>query len=94
MEDSKMYITKEVIENKEHSEIDFLIQDEFGLNHEDEQVLIELMMGNPDITNEPISIDLMIKTFQELKEQGATHLVLFHDENIPVSPVSWKHFLS
>jgi hypothetical protein len=83
MEDSKMYITKEVIENKEHSEIDFLIQDEFGLKWEDEQVLIELMMGNPDVTNEPINIDLMIKTLQEMKEKGSTHVSLhYHIDHI------------
>lgn len=95
MEDNKMYITKEVIVNIEHSEIDFLIQDEFGLNHEDEQDLIQLMVGNPDITNEPINIDLMIKTLQEMKEQGSTHVSLdYHIDHIGYEMTGYKIYHS
>ena len=60
MDEEIMYITKEVIEDVEHSEIDFLIRDEFGYDYENDQELVEIEVGNGDVTNEPISIDLMV----------------------------------
>lgn len=90
-----MYITKEVIEDVEHSEIDFLIHEEFGFDYENEQELVEIEVGNGDVTNEPISIDLMIKTLQELKEKGSTHVSLdYHCDHIGYEMTGYKIYHS
>jgi hypothetical protein len=90
-----MYITKEVIGDVEHSEIDFLIQEEFGYDYENDQELVEIEVGNGDVRNEPISIDLMIKTLQELKEKGSTHVALdYHCDHIGYEMTGYKIYLS
>jgi hypothetical protein len=90
-----MYITKEVIEDVEHSEIDFLIRDDFGFDYENNQELVEIEVGNGDVTNEPISIDLMVKTLQELKEKGSTHVSLsYHTDHIGYEMTGYKIYLS
>ena len=95
MDEEIMYITKEVIEDVEHSEIDFLIHEEFGFDYENEQELVEIEVGNGDVTNEPISIDLMIKTLQELKEKGSTHVSLdYHCDHIGYEMTGYKIYHS
>jgi hypothetical protein len=95
MDEEIMYITKEVIEDVEHSEIDFLIRDEFGYDYENDQELVEIEVGNGDVTNEPISIDLMVKTLQELKEKGSTHVSLsYHTDHIGYEMTGYKIYLS
>ena len=90
-----MYITKEVIGDVEHSEIDFLIRDEFGFDYENDQELVEIEVGNGDVRNEPISIDLMVKTLQELKEKGSTHVSLdYHCDHIGYEMTGYKIYLS
>lgn len=90
-----MYITKEVIGDVEHSEIDFLIQEEFGYDYENYQELVEIEVGNGDVRNEPISIDLMVKTLQELKEKGSTHVSLdYHCDHIGYEMTGYKIYLS
>ena len=90
-----MYITKEVIGDVEHSEIDFLIRDDFGFDYENDQELVEIEVGNGDVTNEPISIDLMVKTLQELKEKGSTHVSLsYHTDHIGYEMTGYKIYLS
>ena len=94
-EENKIYITKEVIENKEHSEIDFLIRDEFEIDYESDYELIELIQGKPDVINESINIDLMIKTLQELKEKGSTHVSLdYHSDHIGYEMTGYKIYHS
>lgn len=94
MED-EMYITKEVIGDVEHSEIDFLIRDEFGFDYENDQELVEIEVGNGDVRNESISIDLMIKTLQELKEKGSTHVALhYHVDHIGYEMTGYKIYRS
>jgi hypothetical protein len=90
-----MYITKEVIGDVEHSEIDFLIRDDFGFDYENDQELVEIEVGNGDVTNEPISIDLMVKTLQELKQKGSTHVALnYHTDHIGYEMTGYKIYLS
>jgi hypothetical protein len=43
---SKVYITKKHINNKNQSELDFELQDEFGFNYDDEFVEIEKGHGS------------------------------------------------
>ena len=95
MKEEKFYITKEVIGDVEHSEIDFLIQEEFGYDYENYQELVEIEVGNGDVRNEPISIDLMVKTLQELKEKGSTHVSLdYHCDHIGYEMTGYKIYLS
>lgn len=91
----KMYITKEVIENINHSEIDFLIQSEFGFDYETYDELVEIEVGNGDVRNEPINIDTLIDTLQELKQKGSTHVSLdYHCDHIGYEMTGYKIYLS
>lgn len=91
----KMYITKEVIENINHSEIDFLIQSEFGFDYETYDELVEIEVGNGDVRNEPINIDTLIDTLQELKQKGSTHVSLhYHVDHIGYEMTGYKIYLS
>jgi hypothetical protein len=93
--DENFYITKEVIKDIEHSEIDYLIHEEFGYDYENDQELVEIEIGNGEVTNAPISIDLMIKTFQELKEKGSTHVSLdYHCDHIGYEMTGYKIYHS
>ena len=93
--EENFYITKEVIKDIEHSEIDYLIHEEFGYDYENDQELVEIEIGNGEVTNAPISIDLMIKTFQELKDQGATHVSLdYHCDHIGYEMTGYKIYHS
>jgi predicted butyrate kinase (DUF1464 family) len=90
-----MYITKEVIGDVEHSEIDFLIRDDFGFDYENDQVLVEIEVGNGDVRNEPISIDTLIESLQELKQKGSTHVALnYHTDHIGYEMTGYKIYLS
>ena len=90
-----MYITKEVIENINHSEIDFLIQSEFGFDYETYDELVEIEVGNGDVRNEPINIDTLIDTLQELKQKGSTHVSLdYHCDHIGYEMTGYKIYLS
>jgi hypothetical protein len=93
--EEKMYITKEVINDVEHSELDFILHSEFGFDYDTHSDFIELLKGNGDVTNEPISIDLMVKTLQELKEQGSTHVSLdYHCDHIGYEMTGYKIYHS
>ena len=90
-----MYITKEVIGDVEHSEIDFLIRDDFGFDYENDQELVEIEVGNGDVRNEPISIDTLIESLQELKQKGSTHVALnYHTDHIGYEMTGYKIYLS
>jgi hypothetical protein len=89
------YITKEVIGDVEHSEIDFLIRDDFGFDYENDQELVEIEVGNGDVRNEPISIDTLIESLQELKQKGSTHVALnYHTDHIGYEMTGYKIYLS
>lgn len=91
----KMYITKEVIDDVEHSEIDFLIRDDFGFDYETYDDLVEIEVGNGDVRNEPINIDTLIETLQELKQKGSTHVALhYHIDHIGYEMTGYKIYLS
>jgi hypothetical protein len=95
MDEEIMYITKEVIEDVEHSEIDFLIRDDFGFDYENDQELVEIEVGNGDVRNEPISIDTLIESLQELKQKGSTHVALnYHTDHIGYEMTGYKIYLS
>lgn len=90
-----MYITKEVIGDVEHSEIDFLIRDDFGFDYETYDDLVEIEVGNGDVRNEPINIDTLIETLQELKQKGSTHVALhYHIDHIGYEMTGYKIYLS
>lgn len=91
----KMYITKEVIENINHSEIDFLIKEEFGFDYETYYDLVELEIGNGYVNNAPINIDTLIDTLQELKQKWSTHVSLdYHCDHIGYEMTGYKIYLS
>ena len=93
--EENFYITREVIGDIEHSEIDFLIRDEFGYDYENDQELVEIEVGNGDVNNAPISIDTLINSLQELKEKGSTHVSLdYHCDHIGYEMTGYKIYLS
>jgi hypothetical protein len=95
MEEDNIYVTKEVIDDVEHSEIDFLIREEFGFDYDVHSEFVELEVGNPEVNSEPINIDLMITTLQELKEKGSTHVALhYHVDHIGYEMTGYKIYPS
>ena len=90
-----IYITKEVIVNVEHSELDFILHSDFGFDYETHSDFVELLKGNPDVTNEPIKIDRLIESLQELKEKGSTHVALnYHTDHIGYEMTGYKIYLA
>lgn len=96
MKKNTVYITAEVIENKEYSEIDILLQEEFGYNWDElDFEMYKIFNGKPDVINEPINIDLMIKTLQDLKEKGSTHISInYHEDHIGYEMTGYKLYHS
>jgi hypothetical protein len=88
MEYKKLYVTKRYIAEVEDSELDFVLQDEFGINNSgvDVPTYIEFIEEEQDdyvLDGHPINIDRLINTLQGLKENGATHVEMeYHCDHI------------
>lgn len=94
-EENKMYITKEVVKNKEHSEIDFLLQKEFGFDYDIHNELVEIRVGNADVIKQPINVDMLIKSLQDLKDKGTTHVSIdYHCDHIGYEMTGYKIYHS
>lgn len=93
--EENIYITKEVIGDVDHSELDFILHSEFGFDYETYDDLVEIEVGNGDVRNEPINIDTLIETLQELKQKGSTHVALhYHIDHIGYEMTGYKIYLS
>ena len=88
MEYKKLYVTKRYIDEVEDTELDFVLQDEFGINNSgvDVPTYIEFIENEQDdyeLDGHPINIDRLINTLQGLKENGATHVQMeYHCDHI------------
>lgn len=90
-----IYITKEVIDDVEHSELDFILHGEFGFDYDTHSDFVELLKGNPDVRNEPINIDTLLESLQGLKEKGSTHVSLgYHCDHMGYEMTGYKIYLS
>jgi hypothetical protein len=79
----KVYITKIHIDDKNVSELDFVLDDEFGVNSENEEYLDELLVGQGRADGYPINIDTLFNLLTELKNDGCTHVELdYHSDHI------------
>jgi hypothetical protein len=80
---SKVYITKKHINNKNQSELDFELQDEFGFNYDDYDEFVEIEKGHGSADSHPIKIDKMIEILQSLKNEGCSHVQIeYHCDHI------------
>lgn len=71
----KVYITKTLIKNDNQSELDFVLQDEFGFDYENNSDLVQIeKTSNYYADAEPIRIDEMIEILNNLKKSGSTHV--------------------
>jgi len=70
----KIYVTKTLLKDDELSELDFVLQDEFKVNHEedDDFNVIEPKSGYANAT--PVKIDTLIKFLTKWKTKGVTHV--------------------
>jgi hypothetical protein len=79
----KVYILKEHVGDIEHSELDFELHNKFGFDYETHSDFVELEKGRGRVDNEPIDIDLLIKSINDLKSRGATHVSLdYHIDHL------------
>lgn len=95
MDEEIMCITKEVIGDVEHSDLDFILRSEFGFDYDTNSDFVELLKGNPEVINEPIKIDTLIESLQQLKEKGSTHVSLgYHCDHIAYEMTGYKIYHS
>lgn len=79
----KVYIMKEHVGDFDHSELDFELHNRFGFDYDTHSDFVELEKGHGQVDNEPIDIDLLLKSINELKSRGATHVSLdYHCDHI------------
>ena len=78
-----MYVTRTLIDDVEHSEVDIDLHDEFGFDYESGESFVVIEHGHGDADGYVTSIDRMIKTLQEMKDKGATHVGMnYHCDHI------------
>lgn len=80
----KVYVTKKLIDDVEHSEIDFDLYDEFKFNYDTHSEFVKIPIGKQgDADGYPIKIDRLIKTLEKMKTKGATHVEMnYHCDHI------------
>jgi hypothetical protein len=78
----KIYLIKELIEDTGFSELDFVLEDDFGIDTEMSCYdIIENKRGRADAY--PIKIDDMIKKLEDLKQKGASYVEIdYHCDHI------------
>ena len=80
---TKIYVTKRLVDDIEYSEIDFKLHNEFGFDYDIHEEFVEIQMGRGDADGYPINIDKMIKTLEDMKAKGATHVEMnYHCDHI------------
>lgn len=90
-----MFITFEVIENQEISELDFVNQSNFGFSYDEYYQLTEIIIGKPRVTTEPILIDSIIDKLQKIKERGSNYVSLdYHCDHISYEMTGYKVYPS
>lgn len=92
MNQNNVYITKKLIDEKSFSELDITIHEKFNFDYEKQEDFITIEKGNASTSEaHPIEIDVLIKTFQKMKEKGATHLEIEHHvDHIGYDISAWK----
>lgn len=96
MQQKTIYVNQKLIQHYETEELDFVLSDEFGVNHDDESddwtsiELIELDRHYaPD--GHIVKLDTILNAIQEMKEQGATHLKMdYHCDHISYQIAGYK----
>lgn len=79
----KIYVTRTEKFTASPSELDFINREQFGWEDYDKQEFVEIMVGNPSTSDEPISIDNLIEILQEAKAAGSTHVAIdYHSDHI------------
>lgn len=80
----KVYVTKRLVDDIEHSEIDFELYNEFGFDYDTHSEFVEIPIGKQGgADGYPINIDKMIKTLEDMKAKGATHVEMnYHCDHI------------
>ena len=79
----KVYVTKRLVDDIEHSEIDFDLYSEFGFDYDTHSEFVGIQMGQDGTDGYPINIDKMIKTLEDMKAKGATHVEMnYHCDHI------------
>ena len=83
LEKPKVYITKKLIDDIEHSEIDFDLHNQFGFNYDTHSDFIEIENDQGSSEGYPIDIDRLIKTLTDMKSKGTTHIEMnYHCDHI------------
>jgi hypothetical protein len=77
----KKYLQKIHIEDNSIDELDFVIQDEFGIKDYERLEIIDV--GNGSSYGHIVNIDMFMERLQNLKEKGATHIEMeYHCDHI------------
>jgi hypothetical protein len=77
----KKYLQKIHIEDNSIDELDFVIQDEFGIKDYERLEIIDV--GNGSSYGHIVNIDMFMERLKNLKEKGATHIEMeYHCDHI------------
>jgi len=96
MEYKDFYVTKEFIAEVEDDGLDFILQSEFGIDNDDDDVYTSIAYIEKNTPTfryggHPINIDRLINTLQGLKEKGATHVGMeYHCDHISYPIFGYK----
>lgn len=85
--EKEIYITHKYVDEVEHSEIDFDLTDKILGDDADDFDIRNIFLGKQGKwwigEGEPIEIDRVIKTLEELKEKGANFVeIMYHCDHI------------
>lgn len=79
----KVYVTKRLVADIEHSEIDFDLYNQFGFDYDTHSEFVDIQMGQGGADGYPIDIDRLVKTLTDMKAKGATHVEMnYHCDHI------------
>jgi hypothetical protein len=77
----KKYLQKILIEDQSFEDLDFVLHDEFGIDHDNNQQYEIIEIGNSSSYGYIVNISKMIEKLQHLKEKGATHIEMDYNED-------------
>jgi hypothetical protein len=77
----KKYLHKIFIKDNSIDELDFILNDEFGIDTDNDQDYEIIEVGYGSAHAYAINIDTLIANLQELKGSGATHVEVDYHEN-------------
>jgi len=79
----KIYVTKTVKFEENHTELDFDNREQFGWKDHDLHDFVEISSNMMATEAEPISINKMIAVLEKAKAAGSTHVsVEYHEDHI------------